>query len=167
MLIVSIRYFTAPGRVEIGGNHTDHQHGRVLAAAVGLEIVAAAEVNGSKMIRLFGAHGDCGSNTSNTPHLDGADRRGGTSREYGDIVAPDTEVDLSFSETVPDEKGTSAALVRGIAHWFSQHEYPVGGFDAAISSTIPVGAGLSSSAAFAVLIGNIFKGLFNADISPI
>ena len=142
-----IRYFSAPGRVEIGGNHTDHQLGRVLAAAVGLEITAAAKKNGSNTVRIGGRF-ICPSGQANRPL---------------DL----TEVDLSALDIRPEEKGTSAALVRGVAAWFARHGYAIGGFDADISSTVPIGAGLSSSAAFEVLIGNIFKGLFGAGISVI
>ena len=129
------RYFAAPGRVEVGGNHTDHQHGRVLAAAVELVVTATVTSNEINIVRfhndLYGTH----------------------------------EVELDALEIHPEEKGTSAALVRGVAAWFANKGYPIGGFDAEISSTVPVGAGLSSSAAFEVLIGNIFKGLYGADIS--
>ena len=131
------RYFSAPGRVEIGGNHTDHQRGRVLTAAVGLEIRAAAKPNGTNFVRLD---------------------YGGAGTDEIDLGAPDAHV---------YEKGTTAALVSGVAEWFKRHGFLIGGFDATISSSIPVGAGLSSSAAFTVLVGNVFKGLFEADISPI
>lgn len=131
------RYFAAPGRVEVGGNHTDHQHGRVLAAAVELVVTAAVTPNRSDIVRVQN-------------ELNGA-----------------LEVDLSRLDVRAEEKGTSAALVRGVAAWFAERGYPIGGFDAEISSTVPVGAGLSSSAAYEVLIGNIFKGLFGADISHI
>jgi len=132
---MSVRKFSAPGRVEIGGNHTDHQHGRVLAAAVELEITALAAPNGSGIVRL-------------------KNERFGTD-----------EIDLGALDSRPEEKETSAGLVRGVAAWYAKHGYPIGGFDAEISSNIPIGSGLSSSAAFEVLIGNVFKGLFGADIS--
>ena len=134
---MSVRYFSAPGRVEIGGNHTDHQHGRVLAAAIDLEATASVEANGSNAARLFG-EGVC------------AD-----------------EIDLNGLDVREDEKGTSAALVRGVAAWFVRNGHTVGGFDAEVSSNIPIGEGLSSSAAFEVLIGNIFKGLFGASVTPV
>ena len=146
---IGIRYFSAPGRVEIGGNHTDHQHGRVLAAAVGLEITAAAAPDDSNVVKLFVTQGD------------------GSVFAGEHIAAPLCSVDLDVPEAIPGEKGTSAALVRGVAAWFSQRGLPVGGFSASLSSNIPIGAGLSSSAAFTVLIGNIFKGLYGADASPI
>ena len=137
------RYFSAPGRVEIGGNHTDHQHGRVLAAAIDLEAKCSAARNGTKIVNI-------------------------TNEQYGAI-----SVDLSCLDVCDNEKETSSALVRGVAAWFVKHGYNVGGFDATVSSNIPVGSGLSSSAAFEVLIGNVFKGLFNedgvngAEISPL
>jgi len=131
------RYFSAPGRVEISGNHTDHQHGRVLAAAVDLETTAAVVPNGLSIVRL---------------RSDGF---------------PPLEVDLSSLDPRPEERGTSAAIIRGVAAWFRKNGYAVGGFDAVVSSVIPVGAGLSSSAAFEVLIGNILKELFGSDVSRI
>jgi len=137
MHICDARYFSASGRVEIGGNHTDHQRGRVLAAAVGLEITAAASPNGTDVVWL----------------------------DY-DVFGTD-EIVLTNLKADPDEKGTSAALVRGVAEWFVLHGRAIGGFNARIATSIPMGAGLSSSAAYAVLIGNIFKGLFGADVSPI
>jgi len=129
--------FSAPGRVEIGGNHTDHQHGRVLAAAIDLETKCSATVNGTDTVNI-------------------------TNEQYGSVC-----VDLTDLGVHENEKGTSAALIRGVAAWFKEHGYATGGFDATVSSNIPAGSGLSSSAAFEVLIGNVFKGLFGADISPL
>ena len=131
------RYFSAPGRVEIGGNHTDHQHGRVLAAAVNLEKTATASLNGSNIIRI-------------------------RSERYGA-----EEIDISGTEVREAEKGKPVSIVRGVASWFKQNGYVVGGFDAEMSSSVPSGAGLSSSASYEVLLGNIFKGLFGSDISRI
>jgi galactokinase len=131
------RFFSAPGRVEIGGNHTDHQHGCVLAAAIDLEAACSAVPNGT-----------------DTVHIE--------NRQFG----PES-VDLSDLTVREEEKGTSASLVRGVAAWFKERGFVVGGFDAEVSSSIPVGAGLSSSAAYEVLIGNVFKGLFGADVSPL
>ena len=130
------RYFSAPGRVEIGGNHTDHQRGRVLAAAIDLEAAAAVKANGSNIVRM-------------------------TSAGFGPL-----EIDLSDLHAHAGEKGKPEALVRGVAAWFRDNGYPVGGFDAEASSAVPVGEGLSSSAAFEVLTGNIFSGLFGAGLSP-
>jgi len=131
------RNFSAPGRVEICGNHTDHQRGRVLAAAVDMEIKALAKANDTKTVtlknELFGAK----------------------------------DVSLHSADIRTERSGTPGALIQGVAAWFHQKGYPVGGFDATITSNVPPGAGLSSSAAFAVLVGNIFKGLYGAEISPI
>ena len=131
------RHFSAPGRVEIGGNHTDHQHGRVLAAAVELYMKCSAEPNGTDIVHI---RSEC----------------------FGD----DT-VDLSDLSVCESEKGTPAALVRGVAAWLVEHGHEVGGFDVNISSDVPIGSGLSSSAAFEVLIGNVFCGLFNLEITPL
>ncbi len=125
------RTFSAPGRVEIGGNHTDHQNGRVLTAAVNLETACTAAANGSTIARIVDAR-------------------------FGVV-----EIDLSRLAIRDAERGTSAALLRGVAAWFQQNGYAIGGFDAHLSSNIPIGAGLSSSAAFEVVIGNVLKNFFN------
>ncbi|MCL2663945.1 MAG: galactokinase [Oscillospiraceae bacterium] len=131
------RYFSAPGRVEIGGNHTDHQHGCVLAAAIDLEAKCSAVPNGTDTINI-------------------------ANEQYGSI-----HIDLSDLRVNEKEKDSSASLVRGVAAWFFEHGHAIGGFDATVTSNIPIGSGLSSSAAFEVLIGNVFKGLFGADVSPL
>jgi len=125
------RYFTAPGRSEIGGNHTDHQQGCVLACAVSLDAIAAAAPTGNSIVSV-------------------------KSEGY-----PDVEVDLTQLNAIEAKQGTSASLIRGIAARFSELGYQIGGFEAAISSQVPGGSGLSSSAAYEVLIGTIFDGLFN------
>ena len=124
------RYFSAPGRTEIGGNHTDHQHGRVLAAAVDLDTVAAAAPNGSRIIRV-------------------------QSEGY-----PLCRVDLDDLAPRQEEVNTTAALIRGIAARFTQLGYSIGGFDAYCRSTVLPGSGLSSSAAFEVLMGTVLNHLF-------
>ena len=124
------RYFSAPGRTEIGGNHTDHQRGRVLAGAVNLDTVAAVKVNGT-----------------NTIHIQ--------SKGY-----PMSVVDLSNLEPVAEEINSTPALIRGVAARFVQLGCEVKGFDAYCESTVLPGSGLSSSAAFEVLIGTIVNGLF-------
>ncbi len=124
------RWFSAPGRTEIGGNHTDHQRGRVLAAAVNLSTVAAVRVNGTDTARIL-------------------------SQGY-----PMCEIDLRDLAPVPSEINTTAALVRGVAARFRSLGCDVRGFDAYIESTVLPGSGLSSSAAFEVLIGTILNGLF-------
>ena len=124
------RYFSAPGRTEISGNHTDHQHGCVLAGAVNLDTVAAVRINGTNKIRI-------------------------QSKGY-----PMCEVDLSVLEPVDSEINSTPALVRGVAARFAQFGCEVKGFDAYCESTVLPGSGLSSSAAYEVLIGTILNGLF-------
>ena len=123
-------YFSAPGRTEIGGNHTDHQRGRVLAAAVNLDTLAAVRPNESGMIRIL-------------------------SEGY-----PMCQVDLSELTPVASEINTTPALVRGVAAGFAKLGCRVGGFDAYCTSTVLPGSGLSSSAAFEVLMGTIMNHLF-------
>ena len=124
--------FSAPGRTELGGNHTDHQHGRVLAAAVNLDILAAAAPNQSGMIRV-------------------------QSEGYPLIV-----VDLKELTPKQGEENTSAALIRGVAARMAALGCPLqdAGLDAYIVSNVPGGSGLSSSAAFEVLIGTMLNALF-------
>lgn len=124
--------FSAPGRTELGGNHTDHQHGCVLAAAVDLDILAAAAPNGSSVIRVL-------------------------SQGY-----PLTEVDLRDPEPRDDERDTSAALIRGVAARMSALgcDLRAGGLDVYMISNVPKGSGLSSSAAYEVLIGTMLNELF-------
>ncbi len=124
------RYFSAPGRTEIGGNHTDHQRGRVLAAAVNLDTRAAVRLNGSNTIRVL-------------------------SQGY-----PLSQVDLSQLTPVASEANTTPALIRGVAARFAELGCKVQGFDAYVTSTVLPGSGLSSSAAFEVLIGTIINHLF-------
>ena len=124
--------FSAPGRTELGGNHTDHQHGRVLAASVDLDILAAAAPNQSGMIRV-------------------------QSQGYPLIV-----VDLHELTPKPEEENTSAALIRGVAARLSALGCPLqnAGLDAYLVSNVPGGSGLSSSAAFEVLMGTMLNDLF-------
>ena len=124
--------FSAPGRTEVGGNHTDHQHGRVLAAAVDLDILAAAAPNQSGMIRV-------------------------QSQGYPLIV-----VDLGELTPKTEEQNTSAALIRGVAARIAAMGCPLqsAGLDVYMTSTVPGGSGLSSSAAFGVLIGTMLNDLF-------
>ena len=124
------RYFSAPGRTEIGGNHTDHQRGRVLAAAVNLDTRAAVRVNGTDTIRIL-------------------------SKGY-----PMCEVNISELTPVESEINSTPALIRGVAARFAQLGCEVKGFDAYCESTVLPGSGLSSSAAYEVLIGTIINGLF-------
>ena len=125
-----IGLFSAPGRTEIGGNHTDHQHGAVLAASVNLDVIAAAAPNGTNIIRI-------------------------QSEGY-----PLDEVSLDDLSPQKEEENQSKALIRGIAARFSQMGYKVGGFDAYTTSNVLKGSGLSSSAAFEVLVGVIMNHLY-------
>lgn len=124
------RYFSAPGRAEISGNHTDHQRGRVLAAAVNLDTQAAVRVNGTNTIRVL-------------------------SQGY-----PLCEVDLGALSPKAEEVNTTPALIRGVAARFAQMGCQIRGFDAYVVSTVLPGSGLSSSAAFEVLMGTIINHLF-------
>ncbi|MFR7742590.1 MAG: galactokinase family protein [Acutalibacteraceae bacterium] len=122
--------FSAPGRTEISGNHTDHQHGCVLAAAVDLETTAEVTLRPDSIIRV-------------------------ASEGYAPV-----EIDLNDLSVHAEEKNTTAALVRGVAAAFAQRGCKLHGFDAAVRSTVLPGSGLSSSAAFEVLIGTICNELF-------
>ena len=124
------RYFSAPGRTEIGGNHTDHQRGRVLAAAVNLDTRAAVRLNGSDVIRI-------------------------QSQGY-----PLCQVDLKVLTPQPEEVNGTASLIRGVAARFVELGCKVEGFDAYMESTVLPGSGLSSSAAYEVLMGTIVNHLF-------
>lgn len=125
--------FFAPGRTELAGNHTDHQNGRVLAAAVDLGITAQVERRADLLVRV-------------------------ESEGY-----PAFEVDLTDTAPRPEEIGTSAALVRGVAAAMQKRGGSVCGFDAHLTSTLPEGGGLSSSAAFEILVGRIWNALCNSE----
>ena len=126
------------GRVELAGNHTDHQQGRVLASAIEQGIYAQAQPNGEDLVRL-------------------------RSRGFADI-----EVRPSQLAVRPQEFGTPQALLRGVLACFQELGLEIGGFDATLRSTLPSGAGLSSSAAFSVLMGRVLSRLFNNDsVEPI
>ena len=127
-----------PGRTELAGNHTDHQNGRVLAAAIDRGITAEFEANGGKTVHISGAG------------IEGFELR-------IDHLQPRTA-----------EFGSSKALVRGVLASFDYLGLSIGGFDATVKSTLPSGAGLSSSAAFSVLMGKILSELFNGGrVEPI
>ncbi len=131
-----VALLSAPGRTELCGNHTDHQHGRVLAAAVSLDLIAAARPNGTDVMRLF-------------------------SEGYGESSAT-----LSGLAPVPEEGGTTAALLRGVAAALLRAGYQACGFDAFVLSDVPQGSGLSSSAALEVLLGTVHNALCNAGTIP-
>ena len=126
-----VSLFSSPGRTEIGGNHTDHNYGRVLAGAVNLDNIAVAAQNKSNIIRIKSAG------------------------------YPEFQVDLSNLNIDETKYYTSEALVKGICAKMKDNGYKVGGFDACIEGRVPKGSGLSSSASFEVLIGAIINALFN------
>ena len=129
--------FSAPGRTELGGNHTDHQRGCVLAAAVELETTAEVTLNGTDSIRVF-------------------------SEGYAPV-----EVRLDDLRVHSGEENTTAALVRGVAAAFAERGAALQGFDAHVHSNVLPGSGLSSSAAFEVLMGTILNELFfDKSLSP-
>ncbi|MCI9156972.1 MAG: galactokinase [Lawsonibacter sp.] len=123
----SAALFSGPGRTEIGGNHTDHQHGRVLCGSVDMDMLSCAAPNGLNLIRI-------------------------QSEGY-----PTLEISLDELSIREEEKNTSAALVRGVAAKVKELGYTLSGFDACVTSTVLSGSGLSSSAAYETLIGNILN----------
>ena len=130
--------YSAPGRTEIGGNHTDHQHGRVLAGSVNIDMIAAAGPNSLNQLRV-------------------------QSEGYDLCV-----IDLADLTTRKEEANTGAALLRGECAAFVQRGAALSGLDVYISSNVPKGSGVSSSAAFEVLIGVILNDLFMTEkVSPI
>ena len=124
------RVWSAPGRTEIGGNHTDHQHGKVVAASVDMDMLAAAAANGENTVRV---------------KSDGYDM---------------ITLTLDTLTPVAGEQGTTRALIRGVCAEAAARGYAVGGFDACVTSNVLQGSGLSSSAAFEILIGAVVNGLF-------
>jgi galactokinase len=126
-----VMLFSSPGRTEIGGNHTDHNYGRVLAGAVNLDNIAVAAASGSNIIRIKSAG------------------------------YPEFQVDLNDLTIDESAFYTSGALVKGICAKMKEKGYTIGGFNACIEGRVPKGSGLSSSASFEVLIGTIINALFN------
>ncbi len=126
-----VSLFSSPGRTEIGGNHTDHNYGRVLAGAVNLDNIAVAAANGTDTIKIKSAG------------------------------YPEFQVELSDLSIDESNFYTSNSLVKGICAKMKENGYEIGGFDACIEGRVPKGSGLSSSASFEVLIGAIINELFN------
>lgn len=126
-----ITLVSAPGRTEIGGNHTDHQRGRVLAAAVNLDTICVVSPNAENRIHIV------------------------SKNHKPDII------DLNSLEPLAGEAGHAASLIRGIAVWFMENGYKAGGLDAYTTSDVLSGSGLSSSAAFEVAVGNMLNILYN------
>lgn len=132
------RFFSAPGRTEICGNHTDHNNGKVFAASVNLDIIAVVEPcdNGFVTIKSEGF--------------------------------PEDKVELGDLDPREEEKNTSAALIRGVLKGFAKNGHNIGSFRAYTTSTVMKGSGLSSSAAFEVLVGTILSHMFNnGEITPV
>ena len=126
-----IALISAPGRTEIGGNHTDHNHGRVLAAAVNLDTLCAVTPRNDMTVQ-FHSHG------------------------YSPI-----EISLDDLSVHDDEKGTTMAMIRGVAAGMKEAGYRIGGFDAVVTSTVAGGSGLSSSAALEVMLTGVLDALYN------
>lgn len=133
-----IALFSAPGRSEVCGNHTDHNHGCVLAAGISLDAIAVASKNNKNIVNIKSA-----------------------GYKMDSVRCDDLEVN-------PEDNGRSKALVRGVMARFVELGYNIGGFDATTSSMVLSGSGLSSSAAFEVLVGTMLNYLFNdGKISPV
>lgn len=126
-----VEIYSAPGRTEIGGNHTDHQNGKVLAGSVNLDAIAIVSKRDDMIIRT-------------------------KSEGY-----PEITISLDSLEPVEEEMGTTKALIRGVANGVKSRGYEIGGFEAYVTSEVLSGSGLSSSAAYEVLIGNILSGVYN------
>ena len=122
---------SAPGRTEIGGNHTDHNNGKVLAASIHLDVLCAVSPRDDMWVHF-------------------------NSEGY-----PGYKADMSDIDMHPQEKGTTLALIRGVAAGMKQHGYEIGGFEAAVTSDVAAGSGLSSSAALEMLLTGIFDALYN------
>lgn len=130
--------FSAPGRTEVGGNHTDHQHGEVLAASINKDAIAIVSKRSDDKVNVL------------------AEGFGMTNMELADL------------ELREEEKGSTASLIRGVLAGLKDGGYSLGGFDAYITSDVLIGAGLSSSAAFETLIGTVVSGLYNdMNIDPV
>lgn len=133
-----VEIYSAPGRSEVGGNHTDHQHGKVLATSINLDAIAVVAKREDGIVKIKSAG-----------------------------YAP---IEVSLDRLVPEKslEGTSEALTKGVLYRLKEEGYEIGGFEAYITSNVLNGAGMSSSAAYEVLIGTILSGLYNSmEISPV
>lgn len=126
-----IEIYSAPGRSEVCGNHTDHQNGHVLATSINLDIIAVVARTEDNIITIMSEN------------------------------MPVERVDLCDIEKKDEEEGTTTALIKGMAKGMKDYGYETGGFEAVLASDVPMGAGMSSSAAYESLIGTIFSGLYN------
>ena len=125
-----VSVYSAPGRTELGGNHTDHQQGKVLTGSVDLDALACAAPNGTGEIRIF-------------------------SEGYGMMT-----VNVNELSPVSSEQNSTSAIIRGVVAGITNMGFSVKGFDAYVTSNVPGGSGLSSSACFEVLLGQTINGLF-------
>ena len=123
--------YSAPGRSEIGGNHTDHQHGETLAASINDDAIAMVKSTDKNVVNVLS--------------------------EGYDMIT----IDLNDIDKKDSEEGTTIALIKGVIKGVKDHGYNIGGFTAYITSNVLSGSGLSSSAAFETLIGTILSGLYN------
>lgn len=131
-------YISSPGRSEIGGNHTDHQHGHVVCAALNIDNLCVVKARNDMIATFY------------------------------DPSFKEIKVDLNNLDIVPEEKNTSESLIRGIAARCKELGYKIQGFDAICDSRVLVGSGISSSACFEVMVVEIFNALFNEDkINPV
>lgn len=129
-------FVSAPGRIELLGNHTDHNHGKVLTAAIDRDTVAVVSRADDRRVRLY-------------------------SRGYAGI-----QLSLESLDAVEEEAGRTAALIRGVAKAFADAGYRVGGLDAVVMSDVLSGSGMSSSAAFEVLVCAAMDALYNGFTVP-
>lgn len=126
-----VSIFSAPGRSEIGGNHTDHQHGHVLAASINNDAIAIVKPTDDGIVKVI---------SDNSPLI---------------------TVDISNIDKLVEEEGTTVSLIKGVLAGLKDRNYSLGGFTTFITSDVLIGAGLSSSAAFETIIGTIVSGLYN------
>lgn len=133
-----VEIYSAPGRSEIGGNHTDHQHGEVLAASINNDTIAIVKKTEEPFVKVV-------------------------SEGYEMVT-----VSLNELEKKEEEEGTTAALIRGVLAKIKENGHKVGGFQAYMTSDVLIGAGLSSSASFETIVGTVVSYLYNeGKISPI
>ena len=133
-----VEIYSAPGRSEVGGNHTDHQNGEVLAASINLDAIGIVKPLQEGTVKVV---------SDNYPMI---------------------TIDLNDLELKEEEKETTVALIKGVLAGFVNKGYQIGGFQTYITSDVLIGAGLSSSAAFETLIGTILSGLYNdMKVSPV
>ena len=126
-----VEIYSAPGRSEVGGNHTDHQHGEILAASINLDAIGIVKKTDDMKVSIL-------------------------SKGY-----TLTTISLENLDMPEEEKETTIALIKGVVAGLANRGYKIGGFKAYITSDVLIGAGLSSSAAYETLIGNIVSGLYN------